>query len=412
MTVRITKSEFNLREKISELDKPTGRKGLDLMRSETSQDARDFISAGRKNKLFNGGMKINQRGSSFTNVGSSANTFTLDRWKFYIQNSTARFTVSKDSDSPDDFGGSMKIECTTTDTSLASTDEVYLEQRLEGQDLQDFAKGTRSAKEYTLSFYVKTNKVGTYIVNLLSRDNTTGTVSASYTVNDTNWNRYTVTFPADASSNRKDNNDNGEALRVLWWFVAGSAVNSPSSAPLATTWRNSTDTGRAAGQINFADSTSNEFFLTGCQLEVGRNVTEFEHLSFAEELALCQRYFQSNFPTGVAPQNGYYNANSGLAAGFNGAVCFSSNNLRSPWVMFRPKMNHQPDVTLYAASNNDDDGKWAAYDHTGGWSSGSSNSIDYFGDQGFGVRFGAGGISADIGEAYLYRGMWEAAAEL
>ena len=80
MTVRITKSEFNLREKISELDKPTGRKGLDLMRSETSQDARDFISAGRKNKLFNGGMKINQRGSSFTNVGSSANTFTLDRW--------------------------------------------------------------------------------------------------------------------------------------------------------------------------------------------------------------------------------------------------------------------------------------------------------------------------------------------
>ena len=412
MTVRITKSEFNLREKISELDKPTGRKGLDLMRSETSQDARDFISAGRKNKLFNGGMKINQRGSSFTSVGSSANTFTLDRWKFYIQNSTARFTVSKDSDSPDEFGGSMKIECTTTDTSLASTDEVYLEQRLEGQDVQDFAKGTRSAKEYTLSFYVKTNKVGTYIVNLLGRDNTTSTVSASYTVNDTNWNRYIVTFPADASSSRKDNNDNGEALRVLWWFVAGSAVNSPSTAPLATTWRNSTDTGRAAGQINFADSTSNEFLLTGCQLEVGRNVTEFEHLSFAEELALCQRYFQSNFPTGVAPQNGYYNANSGLAAGFNGAVCFSSNNLRSPWVMFRPKMNHQPDVTLYATSNNDDDGKWAAYDHTGGWSSGSSNQIDYFGDQGFGVRFAAGGISADIGEAYLYRGNWAADAEL
>ena len=357
-------------------------------------------------------MKINQRGSSFTNVGSSANTFTLDRWKFYIQNSTARFTVSKDSDSPDEFGGSMKIECTTTDTSLASTDEVYLEQRLEGQDLQDFAKGTKSAKEYTLSFYVKTNKLGTYIVNLLGRDNTTSTCSAAYTVNDTNWNRYTVTLPADASSSRKDNNDNGEALRVLWWFVAGSAVNSPSTDPLATTWRNSTDTGRAAGQINFADSTSNEFLLTGCQLEVGRNVTEFEHRSFAEELALCQRYFQSNFPTGVAPQNGYYNANSGLAAGFNGAVCFSANNLRSPWVMFRPKMNHQPDVTLYATSNNDDDGKWAVYDHTGGWSSGSSNQIDYFGDQGFGVRFGGGGISAVIGEAYLYRGNWTADAEL
>jgi len=292
MTVRITKPEFNLREKISELDKPSGIKGNDLLKSETTQDARNLIGAGRKNKLLNGDMKINQRGSSFTSVGSSANTFTLDRWKFYVQNSTARFTVTKDSDSPDDFGGSMKIECTTTDTSLASTDEVYLEQRLEGQDLQDFAKGTTSAKEYTLSFYVKTNKTGTYIVNLLSRDNTTGTVSAEYTVSNTNWNRYTVTFPADTNSNRKDDNDNGEALRVLWWFVAGSAVNSPSSAPLATTWRNSTDTGRAAGQINFADSTSNEFFLTGCQLEVGRNVTDFEHRSFGEELTLCQRYYE------------------------------------------------------------------------------------------------------------------------
>ena len=289
MTVRVSKPAFNLRDKLSELDKPTGIKGTELMRSETSQEVRDLIGAGRRNKLFNGAMQVAQRGTSFTSVGASANTFTLDRWKFYIQNSTARFTVSKDSESPDGFGGSMKIDCTTTDTSLASTDEVYLEQRLEGQDLQDFAKGTPFAKKYTLSFYAKTNKTGTYIVNLLSRDNTTGTVSASYTVNNTNWNRYTVTFPADASSSRKDNNDNGEALRVLWWFVAGSAVNSGTLN--SDHWSNSTDTGRATGQVNFADSTSNDFYLTGCQLEVGENDTEFEHRPYAEELSLCQRYF-------------------------------------------------------------------------------------------------------------------------
>ena len=289
MTVNVSKPAFNIREKLSELDKPTGIKGTELMRSETSQDVRDLIGAGRRNKLFNGDMKIDQRGSSFTSVGASANTWTLDRWKFYIQNSTARFTVSKDSESPDEFGGSMKIDCTTIDTSLASTDEVYLEQRLEGQDLQDFAKGTSSAKQYTLSFYAKTNKTGTYIVNLLSRDNTAGTVSASYTVSNTGWNRYTVTFPNDTSSSRKDNNDNGEALRVLWWFVAGSAVNSGTLN--SDHWSNSTDAGRATGQINFADSTSNIFYLTGCQLEVGEKTTEFEHRSYAEELALCQRYY-------------------------------------------------------------------------------------------------------------------------
>mgnify|MGYP001426939533 CR=1 FL=1 len=242
-----------------------------------------------RNKLINGAMQINQRGFAgpITNVGGSSNTFTLDRWKFYVQNSTARFTVSKDSDNPDEFGASMKIDCTTTDTSLAATDEVYLEQRIEGQDLQDFAKGTSSAKQYTLSFYAKTNKTGTYIVNLLSRDNTAGTVSAAYTVSDTNWNRYVVTFPADTNSNRKDNNDNGEALRVLWWFVAGSAVN---SGTLQTTWANSADSGRATGQVNFADSTSNIFYLTGCQLEVGPVATPFEHRSYAEEFRRCARY--------------------------------------------------------------------------------------------------------------------------
>ena len=291
MTVNVSKPAFNIREKLSELDKPTGIKGTELMRSETSQEVRDLIGAGRKNKLYNGAMTISQRGSSFTSVGASANTFTLDRWKFYIQNSTARFTVSKDSESPDEFGGSMKIDCTTVDTSLASTDEVYLEQRLEGQDLQDFAKGTSSAKQYTLSFYAKTNRTGTYIVNLLSRDNTAGGVSAAYTVGNTGWNRHTVTFPADPSSNRKDNNDNGEALRVLWWFVAGSAVNSGTLN--SDHWSNSTDTGRATGQINFADSTSNIFYLTGCQLEVGEKTTEFEHRSYGEELALCQRYFEN-----------------------------------------------------------------------------------------------------------------------
>jgi len=291
MTVNVSKPAFNIREKLSELDKPTGIKGTELMRSETSQEVRDLIGAGRKNKLYNGAMTISERGSSFTSVGASANTFTLDRWKLYVQNSSARFTISKDSESPDEFGGSMKIDCTTVDTSLASTDEVYLEQRLEGQDLQDFAKGTSSAKQYTLSFYAKTSKTGTYIVNLLSRDNTTGTVSASYTVSNTGWNRYTVTFPADTSSSRKDNNDNGEALRVLWWFVAGSAVNSGTLN--SDHWSNSSDTGRATGQINFADSTSNIFYLTGCQLEVGEKTTEFEHRSYGEELALCQRYFEN-----------------------------------------------------------------------------------------------------------------------
>ena len=242
-----------------------------------------------RNKLINGAMQVNQRGfvGPITNVGGSSNTFTLDRWKFYIQSTSARFTVSQDSDSPDEFGAAMKIDCTTADTSLAASDEAYLEQRIEGQDLQEFAKGTSSAKQYTISFYAKTNKTGTYIVRLLGRDNTTSNCSASYTVSNTNWNRYVITFPADTNSNRKDNNDNGEALRVVWWLLAGSGVNNGS---LQTTWANTSDTGAATGQVNFADSTSNIFYITGCQLEVGPVATPFEHRSYAEEFRRCARY--------------------------------------------------------------------------------------------------------------------------
>ena len=242
-----------------------------------------------RNKLINGAMQVNQRGfvGPITNVGGSSSTFTLDRWKFYVQSTSARFTVSKDSERPPGFGAAMKIDCTTADTSLAALDEAYLEQRLEGQDLQEFAKGTSSAKQYTISFYAKTNKTGTYIVRLLGRDNQASCCSASYTVSNTNWNRYVITFPADTTNGRNDNNDNGEALRVVWWLLAGSGVNNGS---LATTWRNSTDTGAATGQVNFADSTSNIFYITGCQLEVGPVATPFEHLTYAEEFRRCARY--------------------------------------------------------------------------------------------------------------------------
>ena len=248
---------------------------------------------GNRNKLINGGMQIAQRGTSIT-TGDNAEHYTMDRWALYVQNSNSRFTVTQSTDTPDGFGNSLKIDCTTADTSTASNEEVQFQQKIEGFNTQDFAKGTSSAKQYTLSFYLKTTKTGTYIVNLLGRDNTTSNVAASYTVSDTNWNRYTITFPADTNTNRTDNNDNGEALRVVWWLVAGSAVQSGS---LGTTWANSSDAGRATGQVNFADSTSNDWYITGCQLEVGSVATDFEHRSFAQELALCQRYYVS-YPAG------------------------------------------------------------------------------------------------------------------
>ena len=76
---------------------------------------------------------------------------------------------------------------------------------------------------------------------------------------------------------------------VIWWLVAGSNY---SSGTLATTWGSQTDANRAVGQVNLFDSTSNEYYITGVQLEVGDQATPFEHLTYAEELTLCERYYQ------------------------------------------------------------------------------------------------------------------------
>ena len=240
-----------------------------------------------RNVIINGDMMISQRGTAWADVGNSAQTYTIDRWETYVQNSAARFTISQDSESPDGFGKSIKIDCTTADTSLAATDEVQFFQKVEGFNCARFNKGTSSALQYTLSFWAKTNKTGTYIVRLLGRDNTNRCVSASYTVSDTNWNRYVLTFPADTTA--KDNCDNGEALRVVFWLVAGSGVN---SGTLQTTWVNSTDTGAATGQVNFADSTSNVLYLTGVQLEAGSVATPYEHQNYGESFSRCARYYQ------------------------------------------------------------------------------------------------------------------------
>ena len=303
-----------------------------------------------RNKFINGEFRIFQRGDvvgttdkQITGIGGAGTNYVADHWYLYCQTTNSRYTVRRvNGDHPDGFGQSLKITCTTADTSLASNEEVYLYQKIEGFDTQDFAKGTSSAKQYTLSFYAKSTKTGTYIVRLLGRHNTNRCVSASYTISDTNWNRYVVTFPADTSI--VDNPDATEALRVKWWLVAGSAVNSGS---LQTTWINSTDTGAATGQLNFADSTSNIIYFAGCQLEVGDVATPFEYRKFTRDLHDCYRYYR-RWRAGV---DGVTSAADGST--FTATTLAKGDALDSDDAAVEldliPPMNHKPAVETFTA---------------------------------------------------------------
>ena len=284
MTVNVTRDAINVREKLAELDKPTGIAGEAMLRAETPQEQQALIGVGRRNVLINGDMKISQRGTSFTGV--THGTYTLDRWELN-EDSAAEFTITQSSETPDGFGSSVKLDVTTADTSVGSADYVVFEQRIEGYDVQSFASGTSNAKPHTVSFWVRSNVTGTYICEL-KYDTGGYEASQAYTIDaaDT-WEYKVLVFPPQTLS--APANDNSAELRVSFWLLAGS--NYTGGGTLSTQWT-TTDNVRAVGQTNLVASTSNEIYFTGVQLEVGKVATPFEHRSYGEELALCQRYYE------------------------------------------------------------------------------------------------------------------------
>ena len=240
---------------------------------------------GRRNIVINGAMQISQRSTNATSI-TSTGYHALDRFKL-LYTDAGTWTMSQSSTTPNGFANSLKLDCTSAKSSLASDSRLFLMTSIEGQDVQQFKKGTSDAEQYTLSFHVRSNKTGTYQVNIEDNDNVR-IVGSTYTISSANtWEKKEITFVADTTGAFAD--DNGDSLAIMWALVAGT---DNSSGAVPTAWEAKSNTDRGAGlNINLADSTSNEWYITGVQLEVGSTATPFEHRSFGEELKLCQRYF-------------------------------------------------------------------------------------------------------------------------
>ena len=237
-----------------------------------------------RNVIINGAMNVAQKGTSFTGLGGSTGAvYTLDRFHTFDGSTAGRATVTQDSSAPSGFANSLKLACTTADTSIAAGEIFLLSQRIEGQNLQAFAKGTSDAKPFSLSFYAKANASKTYVAELYDIDNSRH-VGKTFTVG-TDWARHEITFPADTTGAFGD--DNGRSLDVSIWLHGGSTF---TGGTLGTTWQAEDADDRAAGIGSFFSSTDNTFFITGVQLEVGQNPTEFEHEPYERTLAKCKRY--------------------------------------------------------------------------------------------------------------------------
>ena len=296
-----------------------------------------FGNTGRRNLVINGAMQVAQRGTSSTSITGSG-YYTCDRMNIELSglgtHTVTQETLTSGAAYLAGFTKAFRVDCTTADASPAAGDYMVFQQKIEAQNLQQLAFGTSSAKSLTLSFYVKSNKTGTYEIMHFVADGARQ-VNSTYTINSANtWEKKVLSIPADTGGTI--NNDNGEGWRSLFYLGRGSQRASGSTP---TSWQAYSIGNEAPSQtVNIADNTANDWAITGYQLEVGDTATDFEHRSFGEELSLCHRYYQEhNYDT-----HGRYIANGGTS---------STGQSKYIYTYYGGTMRATPSITTPSVSN-------------------------------------------------------------
>jgi len=299
MTVKVSKPAINVREELADLKKPTGIAGQAMLAAETPQEQFQLIGAGRRNIVHNGDMRISQKAGGAAVTAHGTTNSPVDRFQV-TENHSGGISWEQVQDAPKGFYHSIKSTVTSTDTSLASTEYARIFTRIEGQDISHLNWGTANAKPLTLSFWVKSSVTGTFDIAV---GNGAGnkTLIIPYTIDSTNtWEYKTMLITPETTGTWATDNTLG--LHLGWSLGSGSTYYTTVLSP---TWIGSFAIGSSNG-TNLAATNGATFYLTGVQLELGKVATPFEHRSYGEELALCQRYYTKwTIPT---QWTGYQNA--------------------------------------------------------------------------------------------------------
>jgi hypothetical protein len=246
--------------------------------------------------IINGNMELSQRGTSFTSNGYSLDRYTID------ESTDGAITVTQDTDVPSGygFGKSLKVDCTTADASIGAAQYCIFTSKLEGQNLQLLKYGTSNAENVTLSFWVKSVKTGTYCMSFVKEagSGTRYECPIEYTISSAStWEKKVINLSPTAGStslitaaNGAIVNSNASGFRIIWTLVSGSNFHATNN-----TWVAGSDKLATSNQVNFLDNTSNNFWITGVQMEVGEytsaTIPPFQFESYGDNLLRCQRYF-------------------------------------------------------------------------------------------------------------------------
>ena len=244
-----------------------------------------------RNLIINGAMQVAQRGTSSTTMGVS----TVDRWRYGWSGQDEAQTLAQVALTSSDTGPWAKgfrhcLQMTNGNQSsgAGTTDQSYIEQRIEAQDIATSGWDYTSSSSYlTLSFWVKSSVAQTFYFQIEMWDGTSQLYVGSYALSANTWTKITKQIPGNSNVQVDNNTDKG--MSVTFWQYYGT---------------NNTDNSRALNWAAFGNPytpdqtstwwTTNDatFALTGVQLEVGDTATEFEHRSYGDELQRCKRYYQ------------------------------------------------------------------------------------------------------------------------
>jgi hypothetical protein len=292
--------------------------GDSIVFADGSVNASGFI--GHRNRIINGAMTIAQRGTSTSLVTGSSSGFAADRFQGFNVGTGACSIIQATNVPSSTYGfiNSLQIDVTTADTSIAAGELYMVRQTIEGLNITDLAWGTANAKTITLSFWVSSSKTGTHFVAFKNQAQDR-CYAASYTISvaDT-WEQKTITVAGDTSGTWLTTNSGG--IQVTWALAVGSTYQTAT----ANVWA-AGDGYATSAQVNVMDSTANNFYITGVQLERGSTASSFEYRSYGAELVLCQRYYYVPLNDSNSAANVYAMTWSGSTT--NGVNCHASLTL-------------------------------------------------------------------------------------
>ena len=246
-----------------------------------------------RNLIINGAMQVAQRGTSSTSAGYQ----TVDRFRADIDQGTT--TLSHEaltSGDPYDAGFRNFFRMTNTVAGSSTSTRRKFYQPIEAQNVANSGWNYTSTGSYiTVSFWVRSSIAGDYYFSFQTRDGTNYGYAFKETLAANTWTK--VVKSVAGNSNLVIDNNTGDGFRLNFNPYHGTDWTGGSSLDEWAVYNNNQ---RYPDDTNgWGTTTGATYDVTGVQLEVGDTATPFEHRSYGQELALCQRYYYKT-------QDGFY----------------------------------------------------------------------------------------------------------